>query len=379
MTNIRRALEAAAGTGGGLPELWSWGGQMYNVGPLGLSNFTSYSSPKQVGALTDWAKLSCNETSTLTIKDDYTLWGFGTNAWGILGTSSTAQKSSPTQIGALTDWASVAVGSSHSAAVKTDGTLWTWGTGSSGQQGTGTYTSYKMSPVQVGALTNWGSIESGFKTSFSVKTDGTLWAWGLNTIGQLGLGDLTNRSSPVQIGALTTWASVSSTKDHVLAIKTDGTMWSWGEGQEGRTGHGNGTDLSSPVQVGVATDWAQCSAGGYHSAAVTTGGKLFTFGRGTYGATGLGITTPMYSPAQVGALTNWASASLSSNILFGAATKTDGTLWTWGANTYGQLGQSDTTARSSPIQVGSDTSWSKDTTGAEITTGQGTVLVLKRA
>ncbi len=101
-----------------------------------------------------------------------------------------------------------------------------------------------------------------------LKTDGTLWVWGENSYGRLGLGDTTNRSSPVQIGALTTWLNISAGKYYSSAIKTDGTMWAWGRNIFGELGQGDTINRSSPVQVGALTTWLNISGGGRHTLAI---------------------------------------------------------------------------------------------------------------
>ena len=149
-------------------------------------------------------------------------YSWGVNADGQLGLGNTTSRSSPVQVGALTNWSRVSAGSLHSLAVKTDGTLWAWGRNFSGQLGLGD-TASRLSPVQVGLLTNWNQISGGDSHSLAVKTDGTLWSWGLNArlsggTGQLGLGDIVHRSSPVQVGALTNWSQAAAGTDHSLAV-----------------------------------------------------------------------------------------------------------------------------------------------------------------
>jgi len=245
--------------------LWSWGRN--NLGQLGLGNTTDYSSPKQVGSLTNWAKLAENihDRSVAAIKTDGTLWTWGYNSFGQLGLGDTTNRSSPTQVGSLTNWSSVASGESHILAIKTDGTLWAiGGLNRYGQLGDNTITD-RSSPVQIGSLTNWSKVRAAKEISFSIKTNGTLWAWGWNLYGQLGLGTSgfsTEKSSPTQVGSLTNWSVLGGGRAHTLSIKTDKTLWAWGLNNNGQLGDGTTTYRSSPVQVGTSTNWIKLGDGG---------------------------------------------------------------------------------------------------------------------
>ena len=137
-----------------------------------------------------------------------------------------------------------------------------------------------------------------------------LWAWGNNDRGQLGLGNITNYSSPKQIGALTTWSTASGGPGNfVLAVKTDGTLWSWGRNAAGQLGLGNTTDYSSPKQVGALTAWSKVFQTNGASASIKTDGTLWSWGQNAYGELGLGNTIYQSSPNQVGALTTWSTIS----------------------------------------------------------------------
>jgi alpha-tubulin suppressor-like RCC1 family protein len=357
--NVIKLAMGAGGAGGPDYKLYTWG--QNNFGQLGLGNTTDRSSPVQVGALTTWDVVSGGVLFTLAIKNDGTLWAWGRNGNYQLGLGNdTTNRSSPTQIGSLTTWSKVSGGAFHAAAIKTDGTLWAWGNNSSGQLGDGTVTT-RSSPVQIGSLTTWSSVSCGPYFTLATRTNGTLWAWGENLDGQLGLGNTTYYSSPVQVGSLTTWSNIANSIRgyHVLATRTDGTLWAWGRNNFGQLGLGNTTYYSSPVQVGGLTTWLNVSCGYNFTLANATGKSLWAWGKNNFGQLGLGDVTYYSSPVQVGSLTTWNTISCGNEHCM--AVKTDGTLWTWGWNNNGQLGNSPLYLlnQSSPVQIGSLTTWLK--------------------
>ncbi|MCL2680531.1 MAG: hypothetical protein FWF11_03560, partial [Coriobacteriia bacterium] len=205
-----------------------------------------------------------------------------------------------------------AAGQYHSLAIKTDGTLWAWGANQFGITGLGTATGRTLVPRQVGTDNNWYSVSVAAEHSLGIRTDGTLWAWGINDGGRTGLGIISgNQLVPRQIGSATDWVSVFAGTSHGLAIKNDGTLWSWGNNSIGATGLGTTTGVqSTPAQVGTATDWTAASAGGHHSLAVRADGTLWAWGDRANGRTGLSaITGAQTTPAQVGTATDWAQVS----------------------------------------------------------------------
>ncbi len=346
--------------------LWSFGRNY--AGPLGLGDTTDRSSPVQIGALTTWLNIAAGY-HTLSTKTDGTMWSWGRNGSGQLGlgnSGSGTNRSSPVQIGALTTWLSVSAGRYHSLAIKTDGTMWSWGQNNYGKLGLGNTTDYS-SPKQVGAGTTWASVSaSSGNWTAAIKTDGTIWSWGRNdTFGALGLGNVTNVSSPVQIGALTNWLRVSGGSYHGIAVKTDGTIWTWGRNAYGTLGLGNTTDYSSPKQVGAGTTWASIAGGSSHCVAIKTDGTMWSWGDNSNtgaGRLGLGDQERRSSPTQIGALTNW--LKISAGRYHNLAIKTNSTLWSWGRNSYGEVGDGTTTTPVvSPIQVGSLTNWSSVAAG----------------
>jgi len=291
------------------------------------------------------------------------LWAWGRNDSGQLGLNDTAYRSSPTQIGTGSNWSSVATNNNqfNNAAIKTDGTLWTWGRNNFGHLGLSDIVT-RSSPTQVGVLTNWSNVSMGLYNIIATKTDGTLWAWGYNGNGQLGVSDLNNRSSPVQIGSGTTWSLISTNNYTSLATKTDGSLWSWGGNNYGTLGFNDRIYRSSPTQVASGTTWSKFSAGQANAVAIKTDGTLWAWGFAAYGQLGNNTGGPARSsPVQIGSGTTW--SLISTNNYTSLATKTDGTLWVWGANLGGTLGLGDRVYRSSPTQVGSATNWNQISMG----------------
>lgn len=368
---VRKELFFTAG-------LYAWG--FNSFGQLGTNNTTYYSSPVQVGALTNWKQISGANGIAAGVKTDGTLWTWGRNDFGQLGQNNTTNFSSPVQVGSLANWKQILCCGFYMMAIKTDGTLWSWGNNGSGQLGQNN-TTYYSSPVQVGTLSNWkalsneGATGTAIAASFAIKTDGTLWAWGSNLYGVLATNNTTTQyySSPIQVGSLTSWRQVTTSGgvpgnfSWALAIQNNGTLWAWGANIVGNLGIGSsGNYYSSPVQVGALNNWRQITGGGGtlpSFAGIKTDGTLWVWGSNQYGQLGQGFSSASVyysSPIQVGSLTNWKQVSVDSGSgQYMSAIKTDGTLWTWGINTYGALGNGagTTTYYSSPVQVGALTNW----------------------
>jgi alpha-tubulin suppressor-like RCC1 family protein len=346
-------------------NLFTWGRNSY--GQLGDNTRTNRSSPTQtITGGSNWKSVSTSlAVSGAAIKTDGTLWGWGYNNYGLLGDNMSPihglTKSSPVQTIAFgTNWKQVAASNTMTAAIKTDGTLWSWGGNYVGQLGDNTITN-RSSPVQTIALgSNWKQVSVGYRHTAAIKTDGTLWAWGYNLNGELGDNTTTTKSSPVQTIAFgTNWKSVScGSYSTTAAIKTDGTLWTWGSNSYGQLGDNTGIKRSSPVQtIAFGTNWKQVSCNG-STAAIKTDGTLWTWGRNSNGQLGDNTINFRSSPVQTITYgTNWKQVSCGQYSTT-AAIKTDGTLWCWGYNNYGELGDNTRTRRSSPVQtVAYGTNW----------------------
>jgi alpha-tubulin suppressor-like RCC1 family protein len=343
-------------------QLWAWGNN--SLGPLGDGTRTNRSSPVQtIAGGTDWKMVSCGENFTYAIKTDGTLWTWGSNGSGQLGTGNITHRSSPVQtISGGTNWKDVGGGWIYAAAIKTDGTLWSWGSNAFGQLGDTTRTN-RSSPVQtIAGGTDWKFLSVGQYHTVSVKTDGTLWSWGNNLGGRLGDGTVIHRSSPIQtIAGGNNWKLVSGGNRSTCAIKSDGTLWTWGFNDDGQLGDGTVIHRSSPIQtIAGGNNWKLVSGATRGHAAIKTDGTLWIWGHNGNGQLGDGTVIHRSSPVQtISGGTNWKSLSdgyTSSRL--NAAIKTDGTLWVWGRGTLGGLGDNTILYRSSPVQtIAGGTNW----------------------
>jgi len=354
-------------------RLFAWG--RGNDQNLGLNDTANRSSPTQVGANTNWgggkdvpysnwyggSEASCS----VAIKQDGTIWRWSEGKNGSSGANlpNYTWPSSPIQIGTDSTWYQLANSKGTMLAVKSDGTFWSWGKNDTGQMGLNS-TGNRSSPCQVGTDTNWDTpFISNTYASFALKTDGTLWGWGYP--GRvLGVNNNNPYSSPKQIPG-TTWTSggAISANGSAFMVKTDGTLWTWGHNGRGQLAHNDSIYKSSPTQVGTDTTWKSnygtgVNCEGAFSLAVKTDGTLWSWGYNSAGQLGLNQSRPdtgywgKSSPAQVGTDTTWDTCRADKgHVAF--ATKTDGTAWTWGANQDGKFGlsQSSPTKRSSPVQI----------------------------
>lgn len=352
-------------------------GQAYAWGSgsrLGHGTTISQSAPVSVaGNINTWQSINTFSNHMLARTRDGIGWAWGSNNSGRLGDGTTQNRSSPVSIVGVADWRALIPTTNGSFGIREeDGSLWGWGRNMGGYIGDGT-TIAKSSPVSVlGPLTDVVSVSSSYGTASAVLADGSLWGWGYNQYNTLGNGDPPGGSflSPISIPFFSDWAEVASGGCHVIARRGDGTLWSWGSqdapiwmGTTGSLGDGTVLSRSSPVSVlGGFTDWKQITANSGVSGGLRENGTLWAWGWNNYNGIGYGVlgdgtTEARSSPVSViGGFTDWADCSFGFS---GAlAIREDGTLWGWGYNSNGEVGDGTFDYRSSPVSVvGGFTDW----------------------
>jgi alpha-tubulin suppressor-like RCC1 family protein len=287
---------------------------------------------------------------TVYLKNDGTVWTWGNNSSGQLGIGSTTQSNTPVQVSGLSNIIAVAAGASHTVILKNDGTVWAWGNNSNGQLGNGS-TTQSSTPVQVSGLSSVLAVEAGDSHTVILKSDGTVWTWGNNSNGQLGNSSTIQSNTPLQVSGLSNVIAVASGASHTIVLKSDGTVWAWGNNSSGQLGIGSTTQSSTPVQVGSLTNVIAVTAGDTHSVILKNDGanvSVWAWGSNSSGQLGNGGTTQSNAPLQVSGLSS--VTSISAGASHTVILKNDGTVWAWGSNSSGQLGNGTTTDVWTPVQ-----------------------------
>ena len=277
-------------------------------------------------------------------------WAWGANQFGALGDGTAGFGVFPVmQVQKLEGVVAVSAGTFHSLALRNDGTVWAWGDNTVGELGDWTTTARYL-PVRVQNLIGVTAIAASDDYSLALKNDGTVWAWGYNGNGELGDGTFVDRHLPVQVQGLDGVTAIAATVFHSLALRNDGTVWAWGENTYGEIGDGtSGNFRNRPVEVQNLSAVTAIAAGAFRSLAVENDGTAWAWGENALGELGDGTTIDRYIPVQVQNLS--AVRAISSGEAHSLALKNDGTVWAWGENNVGELGDGTTINRGLPVQV----------------------------
>ena len=334
-------------------KLFCWGASSFGVlgqGPTAVDT----SRPKRVGPGL-WTDFDVGTQLSCAVNAAHELWCWGWRDVGSIGNGTTTLQNSPVQFPG-SDWASVSIGNDHACAVKTSGALHCWGRNDEGQLGLGTDTSTQLAFRPVDGDLDWVSVVAGDRVTCALKTGNRLYCWGLNDYGQLGTGGVTPSRVPVEVGAAIDWAQVQTTSRTTCGVDLLGKAYCWGADFFGQLGDGTVNNnvagaTKVPTQVGGATDWATVHTGWSHTCGRKTNGTVWCWGSDTNGQLGDGTasTANTLVPAQVGGDADWSQLSANDNYTCGV--RAGGHAWCWGLNLRGVLGNGTTTNSSTPVEA----------------------------
>lgn len=286
-------------------SLWCWGDG--DEGQLGTGSTKFQDKPVRVPGPSNWAMVSTGYGHSCGVRTDHTLWCWGSNTEGTLGDGTTTNRLRPTQVGSDHDWSTAAAGSAHTCGIRTDHTLWCWGWNGSGQLGNPAAGRSATTPVQVGTAADWTSVSLSNSDNLGytcgTRADGSLWCWGSDRDGQLGVGSKgPDRETPVPVGTGSQWSSVTVDKLS-CALRVDHSLWCWGDGGGRGIGDGSAADRLLPTRVVGPADWTGVSTGGWaHRCGVRSDHSAWCWGDGTWGKLGDGLEQGATTPQMVRAL-----------------------------------------------------------------------------
>ncbi len=258
-------------------------------------------------------------------------------------------------------WTMISAGVNHSCGIRHDATLWCWGSNSAGQLGVGD-TESRFAPTQVGSEEDWRGVATGHSHSCGVREDLSLWCWGAYTHGQLGIGNVSSpQLEPQQVGESQDWETVGVGWHHSCGITTGGALWCWGRNGTGQLGLGHEDTEFEPANI-TGGSWAAVAGGADHTCAITIGGALWCWGDNERGQLGQGDNQSSSSPQPVGFEEDW--EAIVAGREFSCGIRAGGLLYCWGSNTSGRLGVGGGSHRDEPTQVGFYSDWVDVSTGS---------------
>ena len=334
--------------------LYCWGAN--EDGEVGDETVVAKSVPTKVsGSFADWVALSGAAAGDhfCGIRAGGTLWCWGDNEKGQLGLNASgvgAKKTKPTQVGTDSDWAAVSCGMGHTCAIRTSGKLYCWGDNTAGQLGDGTKDA-RLVPWQVGTASDWKVVAPGLAHTCAAKgSDYDLYCWGDNSGGQLGDGTKDEKPSPTKTSSIAGWVSLGAGWVHTCGIKSDGDIYCWGGNAAGQLGLGDDT-IAEELEPTKAKGggWTSLSSDLGHNCAMKSDGALYCWGYNEWGQLGDGAKANKFEPIKISSDADWRDVTTGGG--HGCARKTDGELYCWGENSDGQLGDGTTTESLLPKKI----------------------------
>jgi alpha-tubulin suppressor-like RCC1 family protein len=330
---------------------WGWGDNEF--GQLGNGTTVNNLVPLKIEGLSDVVAISGGEYHSLALTSDGSVWAWGDNEFGQLGNGTTQDSTVPVKVSNLSDVTGIAAGQYHSLAVKSDGTVWAWGHNNYGQLGDKT-TNDRYTPVQVIGLSKMTAVAAGFEYSVSLNYRGILWAWGFNDFGQLGDGSNVDRHTPVQVNldpSDDTVTAFACGYYQTIAVIKNNSVRVWGANTSFDFGGGAWINSNSPIPISGLSGVKAVAGGYYHMAFLKSDGTVWMVGQNGYGQLGNGTITDSFTmtPVQVSSLSG--VSAIATGAYHTIALRQDGTVYTWGWNQYGQLGDNSTSISSVPVEV----------------------------
>jgi alpha-tubulin suppressor-like RCC1 family protein len=335
-------------------SVWGWGFNWY--GNLGDGTTVDRHTPVQMrgpggSGFVTTAAIMGGESHNFVLLDDGTVFAAGWNVFGQLGDGTNTNSSVLVPVSGLTSVTGLGGRGYHSLAIRSDGSVWTWGDDRDGQLGNGA--SGTTSNVPVRAIASGSGVTQvtggGFQSAV-LTSSGAVMAWGDNANGQVGNGNAPNAQlTPVTLAGLANIVQISGGWAHTVALASDGTVWTWGGNGNGQLGVGNRTDSDVPVHVAGLTGVIAVSGGDCHTAALRADGTVWTWGCNGVGELGNGNFVDSLLPIQVIGIGD--VVQIAARDYHNVVVRADGTVWTWGFNANGQLGNGGTVDSNTPVQV----------------------------
>ena len=346
--------------------VWSPGnltGASITVAPTATTTY-SVTGTNQLGCKAQnrlWKTIAAGSYFSIAIKWDGTMWAWGINDQGQLGNSTTTDKYLPVQIGKDNDWDTVSAGNQYAVSLKTDGTIWSWGynnTGETGHLGLANY----LVPTQIGADNNWSMIAAGYDHCLALKNNGTAWGWGWNNSGQIGDGSIfSTKFTPVQIQTDTDWVRITAGDFHSYGLKRDGSVLGWGDNQYGQLGSASTGNKLVPIQIVPGNSWTNVTTGSYYTFYSKNDGTVWASGiGGNYMGDSITIPSTTYHRTPVLEFNNCKNATITTGSYFTIVLKQDGNYWGCGSDTLGVFGNGVNTGTTLKLtQFSTDSGWLK--------------------